>query len=149
MSTYWPWSVKVWAIIYSFFLSFFFLPWFLFPPSLPYLLPSFLPSFVSGSGLGLRRVGAYRCAFQRRIWKSRLVGYKAENRSLKALIIPHSHKFPFKHSGAEQEVQVCSVFPLYKYRALDLAMFKHYVGCATFIFLCIFLVQMLVTNKWV
>ncbi|XP_045887859.1 adenylate cyclase type 7 isoform X1 [Micropterus dolomieu] len=34
-----------------------------------------------------------------------------------------------------------------QYRALDLAMFKHYVGCATFIFLCIFLVQMLVTNN--
>uniref|UniRef100_A0A8C4IML0 Adenylate cyclase type 7 n=1 Tax=Dicentrarchus labrax TaxID=13489 RepID=A0A8C4IML0_DICLA len=30
-----------------------------------------------------------------------------------------------------------------KYRSLDLPMFKHYVGCATFIFLCIFLVQML------
>uniref|UniRef100_A0A8C4IK39 Adenylate cyclase type 7 n=1 Tax=Dicentrarchus labrax TaxID=13489 RepID=A0A8C4IK39_DICLA len=30
-----------------------------------------------------------------------------------------------------------------QYRSLDLPMFKHYVGCATFIFLCIFLVQML------
>uniref|UniRef100_A0A7N9AKC3 Adenylate cyclase type 7 n=1 Tax=Mastacembelus armatus TaxID=205130 RepID=A0A7N9AKC3_9TELE len=30
-----------------------------------------------------------------------------------------------------------------QYRALDLPMFEHYVGCATFIFLCIFLVQML------
>uniref|UniRef100_A0A8C3AC86 Adenylate cyclase type 7 n=1 Tax=Cyclopterus lumpus TaxID=8103 RepID=A0A8C3AC86_CYCLU len=30
-----------------------------------------------------------------------------------------------------------------QYRALDLPMFKHYVGCATFIFLCIFSVQML------
>ncbi|XP_076011596.1 adenylate cyclase type 7 isoform X2 [Genypterus blacodes] len=35
-----------------------------------------------------------------------------------------------------------------QYRALDLPMFKHYVGCATFIFLCIFLVQMLVTKDW-
>uniref|UniRef100_A0A8C4IME5 Adenylate cyclase type 7 n=1 Tax=Dicentrarchus labrax TaxID=13489 RepID=A0A8C4IME5_DICLA len=33
-----------------------------------------------------------------------------------------------------------------QYRSLDLPMFKHYVGCATFIFLCIFLVQMLVTK---
>ncbi|XP_034382041.1 adenylate cyclase type 7 isoform X2 [Cyclopterus lumpus] len=33
-----------------------------------------------------------------------------------------------------------------QYRALDLPMFKHYVGCATFIFLCIFSVQMLVTK---
>ncbi|KAF6731081.1 Adenylate cyclase type 2 [Oryzias melastigma] len=31
--------------------------------------------------------------------------------------------------------------------ALDLPMFKHYVSCATFIFLCIFLIQMLVTNN--
>uniref|UniRef100_A0A8C8A228 Adenylate cyclase type 7 n=1 Tax=Oryzias sinensis TaxID=183150 RepID=A0A8C8A228_9TELE len=35
-----------------------------------------------------------------------------------------------------------------KYRALDLPMFKHYVSCATFIFLCIFVVQMLVTNDF-
>nr|XP_020481754.1 adenylate cyclase type 7 isoform X1 [Labrus bergylta] len=33
-----------------------------------------------------------------------------------------------------------------QYRALDLPMFKHYVGCATFIFLCIFVVQMFVTK---
>lgn len=33
-----------------------------------------------------------------------------------------------------------------QYRALDLPMFKHYVGCATFIFLCIFLVQMFITK---
>ncbi|KAM4592450.1 adenylate cyclase type 7 isoform 2-T3 [Odontesthes bonariensis] len=33
-----------------------------------------------------------------------------------------------------------------QYRALDLPMFKHYVGCATFIFFCIFAVQMLVTK---
>ncbi|KAI4829814.1 hypothetical protein KUCAC02_001479 [Chaenocephalus aceratus] len=33
-----------------------------------------------------------------------------------------------------------------QYRALDLPMFKHYVGCATVIFLCIFLVQLFVTN---
>ncbi|XP_070690895.1 adenylate cyclase type 7 isoform X5 [Pempheris klunzingeri] len=33
-----------------------------------------------------------------------------------------------------------------QYRDLDLPMFKHYVGCATFIFLCIFLVQMLVAK---
>uniref|UniRef100_A0A8C5E0F4 Adenylate cyclase type 7 n=1 Tax=Gouania willdenowi TaxID=441366 RepID=A0A8C5E0F4_GOUWI len=35
-----------------------------------------------------------------------------------------------------------------QYRALDLPMFKHYVGCATFIFLCIFVVQMFVTKDW-
>ncbi|XP_068597370.1 adenylate cyclase type 7 [Brachionichthys hirsutus] len=33
-----------------------------------------------------------------------------------------------------------------QYRSLDLPMFKHYVGCAAFIFLCIFVVQMFVTN---
>ncbi|XP_029943985.1 adenylate cyclase type 7 isoform X2 [Salarias fasciatus] len=33
-----------------------------------------------------------------------------------------------------------------QYRALDLPMFKHYVGCATFIFLCIFSVQMFITK---
>ncbi|XP_041642524.1 adenylate cyclase type 7 isoform X2 [Cheilinus undulatus] len=33
-----------------------------------------------------------------------------------------------------------------QYRALDLPMFKHYVGCATVIFLCIFVVQMFVTK---
>ncbi|KAM3625712.1 uncharacterized protein V6R79_016395 [Siganus canaliculatus] len=34
-----------------------------------------------------------------------------------------------------------------QYRSLDLPMFKHYVGCATFIFFCIFLVQMLVREN--
>ncbi|KAK2853538.1 hypothetical protein Q5P01_006199 [Channa striata] len=34
-----------------------------------------------------------------------------------------------------------------QYRGLDLPMFKHYVVCATFIFLCIFVVQMLVTKN--
>uniref|UniRef100_A0AAV2LSQ2 adenylate cyclase n=1 Tax=Knipowitschia caucasica TaxID=637954 RepID=A0AAV2LSQ2_KNICA len=34
-----------------------------------------------------------------------------------------------------------------QYRALDLPMFKHYVGCATFIFVCIFLVQIFVTEN--
>uniref|UniRef100_A0A7N6A5M0 Adenylate cyclase type 7 n=1 Tax=Anabas testudineus TaxID=64144 RepID=A0A7N6A5M0_ANATE len=34
-----------------------------------------------------------------------------------------------------------------QYRALDLPMFKHYVVCATFIFLCIFLVQMFICVK--
>ncbi|XP_029282939.1 adenylate cyclase type 7 isoform X2 [Cottoperca gobio] len=33
-----------------------------------------------------------------------------------------------------------------QYRALDLPMFKHYVGCATVIFLCIFVVQMFITK---
>ncbi|KAI3377682.1 hypothetical protein L3Q82_008839 [Scortum barcoo] len=33
-----------------------------------------------------------------------------------------------------------------QYRALDLPMFKHYVICATVIFICIFLVQMFVTK---
>uniref|UniRef100_A0A4W6EBF8 Adenylate cyclase type 7 n=1 Tax=Lates calcarifer TaxID=8187 RepID=A0A4W6EBF8_LATCA len=35
-----------------------------------------------------------------------------------------------------------------KYRSLDLPMFKHYVGCATIIFLCIFVIQMLVTKDF-
>lgn len=34
-----------------------------------------------------------------------------------------------------------------QYRALDLPVFKHYVSCATFIFFCIFLVQILVTKE--
>lgn len=33
-----------------------------------------------------------------------------------------------------------------QYRALDLPMFKHYVSCATFIFLCIFIIQMFVAR---
>ncbi|XP_062245030.1 adenylate cyclase type 7 isoform X3 [Platichthys flesus] len=33
-----------------------------------------------------------------------------------------------------------------QYRALDLPIFKHYVGCATFIFLCIFMIQLFVTK---
>ncbi|XP_034041921.1 adenylate cyclase type 7 isoform X2 [Thalassophryne amazonica] len=33
-----------------------------------------------------------------------------------------------------------------QYRALDLPSFKHYVGCATFIFFCVFSIQMLVTK---
>ncbi|XP_054587907.1 adenylate cyclase type 7 isoform X2 [Nothobranchius furzeri] len=33
-----------------------------------------------------------------------------------------------------------------QYRSLDLPMFKHYVGCATFIFFCIFVVQLLVSK---
>uniref|UniRef100_A0AAQ5WZ94 Adenylate cyclase type 7 n=1 Tax=Amphiprion ocellaris TaxID=80972 RepID=A0AAQ5WZ94_AMPOC len=35
-----------------------------------------------------------------------------------------------------------------QYRALDLPMFKYYVSCATFIFLCIFLVQMFVYSVY-
>ncbi|XP_056464043.1 adenylate cyclase type 7 isoform X1 [Gadus chalcogrammus] len=34
-----------------------------------------------------------------------------------------------------------------QYRALDLPMFKHYIGCAAFIFFCIFVVQMFVTSN--
>ncbi|XP_030575278.1 adenylate cyclase type 7 isoform X2 [Archocentrus centrarchus] len=33
-----------------------------------------------------------------------------------------------------------------QYRTLDLPMFKHYVGCATFIFLCIFIIQMFIAR---
>ncbi|XP_076143032.1 adenylate cyclase type 7 isoform X2 [Alosa pseudoharengus] len=33
-----------------------------------------------------------------------------------------------------------------QYRAIDLPIFKYYVGCATFIFFCIYLVQMFVTR---
>lgn len=33
-----------------------------------------------------------------------------------------------------------------QYRAIDLPMFKHYICCATFIFFCIFMVQMFVTK---
>ncbi|XP_052358523.1 adenylate cyclase type 2-like isoform X3 [Oncorhynchus keta] len=33
-----------------------------------------------------------------------------------------------------------------QYRAIDLPMFKHYIGCATFIFFCIFVVQMFMTK---
>ncbi|XP_036390850.1 adenylate cyclase type 2-like isoform X1 [Megalops cyprinoides] len=34
-----------------------------------------------------------------------------------------------------------------QYRAIDLPSFKYYIGCATFIFLCIFVVQMFVTKE--
>ncbi|KAJ3593616.1 hypothetical protein NHX12_005950 [Muraenolepis orangiensis] len=34
-----------------------------------------------------------------------------------------------------------------QYRALDLPMFKHYICCATFIFFCVFVVQMFVTSN--
>ncbi|KAG9341947.1 hypothetical protein JZ751_018264 [Albula glossodonta] len=34
-----------------------------------------------------------------------------------------------------------------QYRAIDLPCFKYYIGCATFIFLCIFIVQMFVTKE--
>ncbi|KAL1007466.1 hypothetical protein UPYG_G00087190 [Umbra pygmaea] len=34
-----------------------------------------------------------------------------------------------------------------QYRAIDLPMFKYYIGCATLIFICIFVVQMFVTNN--
>ncbi|XP_069030281.1 adenylate cyclase type 7 isoform X1 [Embiotoca jacksoni] len=53
-------------------------------------------------------------------------------------------------SKSEESVSLALWFPKKdlekQYRALDLPMFKHYVGCATFIFLCIFLVQMFVTK---
>ncbi|XP_022595784.1 adenylate cyclase type 7 isoform X3 [Seriola dumerili] len=53
-------------------------------------------------------------------------------------------------SKSEESVRLALWFPKKdlekQYRALDLPMFKYYVGCATLIFLCIFLVQMLVTK---
>lgn len=55
---------------------------------------------------------------------------------------------PLKHSVADQEISgVFFSFSSSEYRALDLPMFKHYVGCATGIFLCIFFVQMFVTKE--
>ncbi|XP_058484826.1 adenylate cyclase type 7 isoform X3 [Solea solea] len=53
-------------------------------------------------------------------------------------------------SKSEESVRLALWFPKKdlekQYRALDLPMFKHYVGCATFIFLCIFVIQMFVTK---
>ncbi|XP_034535742.1 adenylate cyclase type 7 isoform X1 [Notolabrus celidotus] len=53
-------------------------------------------------------------------------------------------------SKSEETISLALWFPKKdlekQYRALDLPMFKHYVGCATFIFLCIFVVQMFVTK---
>ncbi|XP_075869897.1 adenylate cyclase type 7 isoform X2 [Nelusetta ayraudi] len=53
-------------------------------------------------------------------------------------------------SKSEESVRLALWFPKKdlekQYRSLDLPMFKHYVGCATFIFFCIFLVQMLVSK---
>uniref|UniRef100_A0A8C9VP50 Adenylate cyclase type 7 n=1 Tax=Scleropages formosus TaxID=113540 RepID=A0A8C9VP50_SCLFO len=37
----------------------------------------------------------------------------------------------------------------FQYRAIDLPNFKYYIGCAAFIFLCIFLIQLFVANEWV
>uniref|UniRef100_A0A668ADH3 Adenylate cyclase type 7 n=1 Tax=Myripristis murdjan TaxID=586833 RepID=A0A668ADH3_9TELE len=53
-------------------------------------------------------------------------------------------------SNNDQQRLTCALFFLpSKYRALDLPMFKHYVGCATFIFLCIFVVQMFLSScQW-
>uniref|UniRef100_A0A669C9G5 Adenylate cyclase type 7 n=1 Tax=Oreochromis niloticus TaxID=8128 RepID=A0A669C9G5_ORENI len=52
---------------------------------------------------------------------------------------------PFAHlqnrEGFTQDT-IVNGKPRFKYRALDLPMFKHYVSCATFIFLCIFIIQM-------
>ncbi|XP_054893005.1 adenylate cyclase type 7 isoform X2 [Poeciliopsis prolifica] len=54
-------------------------------------------------------------------------------------------------SKSEESRRVALWFPKKElekqYRFLDLPMFKHYVGCATFIFLCIFVIQMLVTKN--
>ncbi|XP_007552209.1 adenylate cyclase type 7 isoform X1 [Poecilia formosa] len=54
-------------------------------------------------------------------------------------------------SKSEESRRVALWFPKKElekqYRFLDLPMFKHYVGCATFIFLCIFVIQMLVTKE--
>uniref|UniRef100_A0A3P8VRB1 Adenylate cyclase type 7 n=1 Tax=Cynoglossus semilaevis TaxID=244447 RepID=A0A3P8VRB1_CYNSE len=53
-------------------------------------------------------------------------------------------------SKSEESVRFALWFPKKdlekQYRALDLPMFRHYVGCATCIFLCIFVVQMFVTK---
>uniref|UniRef100_A0A146P4C2 Adenylate cyclase type 7 n=1 Tax=Fundulus heteroclitus TaxID=8078 RepID=A0A146P4C2_FUNHE len=53
-------------------------------------------------------------------------------------------------SNSEESGSLALCFPKKdlekQYRALDLPMFKHYVGCATFIFLCIFVIQMLVSK---
>ncbi|XP_043962348.1 adenylate cyclase type 7 isoform X1 [Gambusia affinis] len=54
-------------------------------------------------------------------------------------------------SKSEESRRVALWFPKKElekqYRFLDLPMFKYYVGCATFIFLCIFVIQMLVTKN--
>ncbi|XP_027870181.1 adenylate cyclase type 7 isoform X2 [Xiphophorus couchianus] len=54
-------------------------------------------------------------------------------------------------SKSEESRRVALWFPKKElekqYRFLDLPMFQHYVGCATFIFLCIFVIQMLVTKN--
>uniref|UniRef100_A0A8C2E1Y6 Adenylate cyclase type 7 n=1 Tax=Cyprinus carpio TaxID=7962 RepID=A0A8C2E1Y6_CYPCA len=34
-----------------------------------------------------------------------------------------------------------------QYRTIEMPSFKYYIGCATFVFLCIFIIQMLVTNR--
>uniref|UniRef100_A0A669F952 Adenylate cyclase type 7 n=1 Tax=Oreochromis niloticus TaxID=8128 RepID=A0A669F952_ORENI len=58
---------------------------------------------------------------------------------------------PFAHlqnrEGFTQDT-IVNGKPRFKYRALDLPMFKHYVSCATFIFLCIFIIQMFVYSVY-
>ncbi|XP_017284189.1 adenylate cyclase type 7 isoform X2 [Kryptolebias marmoratus] len=53
-------------------------------------------------------------------------------------------------SNSEESGSLALCFPKKdlekQYRALDLPMFKHYVGCATFIFFCIFVVQVFITE---
>uniref|UniRef100_A0A673K0U9 Adenylate cyclase type 7 n=1 Tax=Sinocyclocheilus rhinocerous TaxID=307959 RepID=A0A673K0U9_9TELE len=57
---------------------------------------------------------------------------------------------PFAHLQSREEFSTDAMVNgkgRCKYRTIEMPNFKYYIGCATFIFLCIFIIQMLVTNS--
>uniref|UniRef100_A0A672QSV7 Adenylate cyclase type 7 n=1 Tax=Sinocyclocheilus grahami TaxID=75366 RepID=A0A672QSV7_SINGR len=59
---------------------------------------------------------------------------------------------PFAHLQSREEFSTDAVVngkgrcKVRNYRTIEMPNFKYYIGCATFVFLCIFIIQMLVTN---
>uniref|UniRef100_A0A671X4F5 Adenylate cyclase type 7 n=1 Tax=Sparus aurata TaxID=8175 RepID=A0A671X4F5_SPAAU len=86
---------------------------------------------------------------------NRLCAFRCRNKSQKSKFDEELHnemtttidELSSNILGLNKRFQVLFCFSSFKYRSLDLPMFKHYVGCATFIFLCIFLIQMFVTKN--
>uniref|UniRef100_A0A671X251 Adenylate cyclase type 7 n=1 Tax=Sparus aurata TaxID=8175 RepID=A0A671X251_SPAAU len=79
---------------------------------------------------------------------NRLCAFRCRNKSQKSKFDEELHnEMTTTIDELSSKFQVLFCFSSFKYRSLDLPMFKHYVGCATFIFLCIFLIQMFVTKN--
>uniref|UniRef100_A0A671M0B6 Adenylate cyclase type 7 n=1 Tax=Sinocyclocheilus anshuiensis TaxID=1608454 RepID=A0A671M0B6_9TELE len=59
---------------------------------------------------------------------------------------------PFAHLQSREEFSTDAMVngkgrcKVRNYRTIEMPRFKYYIGCATFVFLCIFIIQMLVTN---